>query len=80
MSNAKEERDVEEMKVKQDQALCIYPLYSVGDIIFMNKGTNYVDVPYLKYFQDLELVSDYSWGAATLAHSYREHNSGAHCK
>jgi len=40
--------------------LHIYLLYLVGVTLFTNKSTNYVNVTYMKYFWDLELVSDYS--------------------
>jgi len=32
----------------------------------------------LRYFRDLDLVAGYSWGAAALAHLYRELNNAAH--
>jgi len=31
----------------------------------------------LRYFRDLDLVTGYSWGAAALAHLYRELNKVA---
>jgi len=37
-----------------------------------------VDVVYLRYFRDLDLVAGYSWGVAALAHLYRELNKVAH--
>jgi hypothetical protein len=40
----------------------------------------YVDVAYLKFFRDLELVSDYEWGATALAHMYRKLNNATHFK
>ncbi|XP_039684976.1 protein MAIN-LIKE 1-like [Medicago truncatula] len=36
---------------------------------------NVVDVVYHMYFRDLDLVAGYSWGAAALAHLYRELNN-----
>ncbi|XP_024626894.1 protein MAIN-LIKE 2-like [Medicago truncatula] len=36
-----------------------------------------MDVVYLKYFRDLDLVSGFSWGAMTLAHLYKELNNAA---
>jgi len=36
-----------------------------------------VDVVYLRYFRDFDLVAGYSWGVATLAHLYREFNNAA---
>jgi hypothetical protein len=40
----------------------------VGITLFTDKSANYVDVTNLRYFRELELVSDYAWGAETLAH------------
>jgi len=48
-----------------------------GDPIFTDKSQNDVDVVYLRYFRDLDLVVGYSWGAAALAHLYRELNNVA---
>ena len=36
-----------------------------------------MDVVYLWYLRDLDLVAGYSWGVATLAHLYRELNNAA---
>ena len=36
-----------------------------------------MDVVYLRYFRDLDLVAGYLWGAAALAHLYRELNNVA---
>jgi len=36
-----------------------------------------VGVVYLRYFRDLDLVADYSWRAAALAHLYKELNKAA---
>jgi hypothetical protein len=58
----------------RDQAVRIYLLYLVGITLFTDKSQNDVDVIYLRYFRDLDVVADYSWGAATLAHLYRELN------
>lgn len=45
-------------------------------MLFTNKSANYVDVTYLRYFRDLELVSNYAWGAAAIAHLHMEINNG----
>jgi len=37
-----------------------------------------VDVVYLRYFRDLELVVGHAWGAAALAHLYKELNNAFH--
>jgi len=55
----------------------IYFLYLVGITLVTGKRQNVVDVVYLRYFRDLDLVAGYSWGAATLAHLYRELNNVA---
>jgi len=51
--------------MKRDQTLRIYLLYFVGVTLFTNKSANYMNVTYLKYFRDLELVSDHAFGAAS---------------
>ena len=37
-----------------------------------------MDVSYLRYFSDLELVSNYAWGDVALAHMYMELNNVCH--
>jgi len=64
------------MQLNREQAVCIYLLYLVGVTIFTDKTTTYVNVIYLKFFYDLELVNNYAWGAASLAHLYKELNNG----
>jgi len=49
-----------------------------GVTLFTDKSQNVVDVVYLRYVRDLDLVAGYSWGAAALAHLYRELNNVAH--
>ena len=65
----------EEVRRLRDQVVCIYLLYLVGITLFTNKSQTFVDVVYLRYFRDLDVVADYSWGAAALAHLYRELNN-----
>jgi hypothetical protein len=62
----------------QEHDLRIYLLYLVGITLFIDKRTYYVDVAYLKYFRDLELVDGYAWGVAALSHLYREINNASH--
>jgi len=64
----------EEMQKLQDQALRIFLLYLVDITFFTDKSATYVDVVYLKYFRDMEVVSGYSWGPGALSHLYRELN------
>ncbi|XP_024632214.1 protein MAIN-LIKE 2-like [Medicago truncatula] len=80
----KEQRDLaaeygvtEEVERLRDQAVRIYMLYLVGITIFTDKSQCTVDVVYLKYFRDLDLVSGFSWGAAALAQLYKELNNVA---
>jgi len=73
------EHDVtEEVRTLRDQVVRIYLLYLVGITLFIDKSQTYVDVVYLRYFRDLVVVSSFSWGAATLAHLYRELNNATH--
>jgi len=64
----------QEVRRLWDQVVRIYLLYLVGITLFTNKSTTVVDVVYLRYFRDLDLVDGYSWGVAALAHLYRELN------
>ena len=67
----------EEVQRLLDKVVRIYLLYLVGITIFTDKSHNVVDVVYLRYFRDLDLVAGYSWGAVTLAHLYKEFNNVA---
>ena len=58
----------QEVRRLRDQAVSIYLLYLVGITLFTDKSATGVDVVYLKYFRDLDLVAGYSWGAVALAH------------
>jgi hypothetical protein len=44
----------------------------VGTTIFSNKAKNYVDLTYLLYLRDLELVNTFAWGPAALLFLYNE--------
>lgn len=48
----------------------------VGVALFTDKTTTSVNVIYLKFLCSLELPNDYAWGAASLAHLYKELNNG----
>jgi len=54
----------------------IFPILC-GITIFTGKSQWAVDVVYLRYFRDFDLVAGYSWGAAALAHLYKELNNVA---
>ncbi|MCI01034.1 putative IMP dehydrogenase/GMP reductase [Trifolium medium] len=47
-------------------------LYVVGTIIFSSKSNSYVDLTYLLYLRDIELVNMYAWGPITLSFLYKE--------
>ena len=68
---------IQEVQRLLDQAVRIYLLYLVGITLFIDKSTTIVDVVYLKFFRDLDIVASYSWGPAALAHLYRELNKAA---
>ncbi|XP_024634491.2 protein MAIN-LIKE 2-like [Medicago truncatula] len=80
----KEQRDLaaeygetEEVERLRDQVVRIYLLYLVGITIFTNKSQWDVDVVYLKFFRDLDLVSSFSSEVVALAHLYKELNNAA---
>jgi len=60
-----------------DQAVRIYFLSLVVITLFTGKSSTIVDVVYLRYFRDLDIIAGYSWGAAALAHLYRELSKAA---
>jgi hypothetical protein len=72
--------DDAEMKEKPDQTFHIYLLYLAGIMMFTDKSVTYVDVSYLLYFRDLELVWNYSRRAAALTHLYKHLNNSPHDK
>jgi len=67
----------QEVMRMRDQVVRIYLLYLVWITLFTDKSQNIVDVVYLRYFRDLDVVAYYSWGVATLDHLYRELNNVA---
>jgi hypothetical protein len=68
----------EAVRTMRDQAVRIYLLYLVGITLFPDKSATDVDVVYLRYFRDLDVVAGFSWGVAALAHLYRELNNATH--
>jgi len=63
----------QEVRRLRDQIVRIYLLYLVGITLFTDKNA----IVYLRYFRDFDIVVGYSWGAAALAHLYRELNKAA---
>jgi len=68
---------LEQLELKTEYGVRIYLLYLVGITLFIDKSATVVDVVYLRYFRDLDIVVGYSWGVAALAHLYRELNKVA---
>jgi len=62
----------QEVRSLRDQAVRTYFLYLVGITLFTDKSQTDVDVVYLRYYKDLDIVVEFSWGAGVLAHLYRE--------
>ncbi|PNX76868.1 hypothetical protein L195_g032827 [Trifolium pratense] len=60
------------MHMYQDYAIKTYLLFLVGTTILSGKNKNYVDVTFLQYFWDLEMVKTYSWGLVALTFLYWE--------
>jgi hypothetical protein len=57
-AEAEENGDVAEMWLEWDQVVCIYLLYFVDITLFNDKSDTCIDVTYLKYSIDLEMVFD----------------------
>jgi hypothetical protein len=68
----------DEVQRLRDQALRIYLMYLVRITLSTDKSITYVDVVYLRYFRDLEVIASFSWGVAALSHLYMELNQAAH--
>ncbi|XP_045822299.1 protein MAIN-LIKE 1-like [Trifolium pratense] len=65
------ESNLEEANKFQDFAIRVYLLILVGWTIFADTSKNTVQLTYLKYFKNLEIVDNYAWGAAALTHLYK---------
>ena len=63
-----------------DQIIRIVLLYLIGVTIFSDKSQYYVDVTYLRYLTDVEMIHEYAWGTAALVHLYRELNVACYYK
>ncbi|RHN51109.1 putative protein-serine/threonine phosphatase [Medicago truncatula] len=68
----------QEVRGLWDQVVRIYLLYLIGITLFTDKSQTAMDVVYLRYFRDLDVVAEFAWGAAALAHLYRKLNNVAH--
>lgn len=61
-----EGKPMEEVTMYRERCIRAFLLHLVCCTIFSNKSQNYVDVVYLRYFQDLTEVHQWNWGAAAL--------------
>lgn len=44
----------------------------MGTTLLTNKSDTFVDIVYLKYFTDLDVVNEYAWGTVGLAYLYNQ--------
>jgi hypothetical protein len=68
---AEHEKDPEDdIQFYRDCTIRCFLLYLLGATLFTNKSTQYVDVIFLTYLQDLNVVNTWNWGASGLAYLY----------
>jgi hypothetical protein len=72
VKKAQDDNDNATLERYKGYTLRAYLLLLVATTIFIfsNKAKNYVDLTYLKYFQDLDRVDNYAWGTAALSFLY----------
>lgn len=58
--------DVEQVTYHGVYTIRAYMLYLVGTTIFVDKSATYVDVVYLRYFDDFEGIHEYNWGGGLI--------------
>jgi hypothetical protein len=71
VKKAQDDNDNATLERYKGYTLRAYLLLLVATTIFSNKAKNYVDLTYLKYFQDLDRVDSYAWGTVALSFLYR---------
>jgi hypothetical protein len=59
--------DIVSMLMYRDWAVRTYLLFVDGTTIFSNKAKNYVEITFLRYLRELELVSTFTWGPTALS-------------
>jgi hypothetical protein len=64
--------DIVSMLMYRDWAVRTYLLFVDGTTIFSNKAKNYVEITFLRYLRELELVSTFTWGPTALSFLYNE--------
>ncbi|GAU22781.1 hypothetical protein TSUD_142200 [Trifolium subterraneum] len=60
----------DELRYYRECTVRAFLLYLIGATIFTNKSSQYVDVIFLTYLQDLSEVNTWNWGASGLAYLY----------
>ncbi|KAK2455628.1 protein MAINTENANCE OF MERISTEMS [Trifolium repens] len=66
-----EEATEEDKEFYKDCTLRCFFLYLLGSTLFTNKSSQYVDVIFLTYLQDLDVVNTWNWGASALAYLFK---------
>lgn len=61
-------------------AMRAYLLYLVDTTLFVDKSSTYVDVLYLRYFEDSEWIHEYNQEAACLVYLYSKLSDGCRWK
>ncbi|KAK2417027.1 protein MAINTENANCE OF MERISTEMS [Trifolium repens] len=61
----------EEKEFYKDCTLRCFFLYLLDSTLFTNKSSQYVDVIFLTYLQDLDVVNTWNWGASALAYLFK---------
>jgi hypothetical protein len=67
--NDKEAED--DVRFYRECTVRCFLLYLIGSTLFTNKSTQYVDVIFLTYLQDLGVVNTWNWGASGLAYLFK---------
>ncbi|MCI34353.1 serine/threonine-protein phosphatase 7 long form-like protein, partial [Trifolium medium] len=71
MADYAEEGNLEEAWKFRDLTIRVYLLMMVSWNIFTDTSKNTINVSYLQYFNDLEIVDNFAWGATALTHMYK---------
>ncbi|KAK2415979.1 protein MAIN-LIKE [Trifolium repens] len=66
-----EEATEEEKEFYKDCTLRCFFLYLLCSTLFTNKSSQYVDVIFLTYLQDLDVINTWNWGASALAYLFK---------
>jgi hypothetical protein len=72
VSQSKMIGDVASMHMYRDWVVRTCLFFVVDTTIFLNKAKNYVDLTYLLYLTDIEIISMYVWGPVAVSFLYME--------